>query len=98
MYPSRDARELGILLKISRDLDVVGDLTATVGDPSELLAWATVLADPEVVGWHTRDSGHRYLEVNARHERAPVRGCVAAVLPCDHHREFWRALGLDALA
>jgi len=30
MYPAKDARELAILLRISRELDVVGDVTATV--------------------------------------------------------------------
>ena len=38
MYPAKDARELAILLRISRELDVVGDVTATVDNPSELLA------------------------------------------------------------
>lgn len=98
MYPAKDARELAVLLRISRELDVVGDVTATVDNPSELLAWALVLGPPEVVAWRAGDSGHRYLHVAARRNRAPIRGCITAVLPCERHEEFWNALGLDQLA
>jgi hypothetical protein len=98
MYPAKDARELAILLRISRELDVVGDVTATVDNPSELLAWALVLAKPEIVAWRADDSGHRYLQVSAHRSRAPVRGRVSAVLACDQHPEFWTALGLGQLA
>jgi hypothetical protein len=97
MYPSKDARELTILLRISRELDIVGDVSATIDNPSELLAWATILTDPEIVAWRGRDSGHRFLHVTADHERAPVRGRVTAVLPCEQHLAFWRTLGLDEL-
>ena len=97
MYPSREARELAILLRISRELDICGDVTATVNNPSELLAWATILTRPSIRAWRAQDSGHRYLEVTADHPRAPVRGHVAAVLDCDHHTEFWTECGLDAL-
>ena len=85
MYPSKDARELAILLRISRELDIVGDTSATVDNPSELLAWATILTNPAIVAWHAKDSGNRFLQVTADHERAPVRGRVTAVLPGDHH-------------
>ncbi|QWZ09948.1 hypothetical protein KRR39_09585 [Nocardioides panacis] len=95
MYLSKDARELSVLLAISRELDIVGDVSATVADPAELLAWASVLTDAEVVAWRAKDSGHRYVQVAADRHAAPVRGRVAAVLPCDRHREFWNALGLD---
>ena len=98
MYPSKDARELAILLRISRELDIVGDISATVDNPSELLAWATILTNPAIVAWHAKDSGNRFLQVTADHERAPVRGRVTAVLPGDHHPEFWNALGLEDLA
>jgi hypothetical protein len=97
MYPSKEARELAILLRICRDLDIVGDITATVDDPSELLAWATILTDPDVTAWRAKDSGHRYLQVTAEHRRAPLRGSVAAVLPAEQHPEFWHALALDDL-
>lgn len=98
MYPAKDARELAILLRISRELDVVGDVTATVDNPSEILAWALVLSKPDIVAWRADDSGNRFIEVGADRSRAPIRGRVTAVLPSDHHREFWSALGLDDLA
>ena len=97
MYPAQDAREISVLLRICRDIDVVGDVTATVDSPSELLAWASVLSDAQIVGWRARDSGHRYLQVTAERRSAPVRGRITAVLPCEQHPEFWRALGLDGL-
>lgn len=97
MYPSKDAREIAILLRISRELDVVGDVTATVDNPSELLAWANILAGPEIVAWKAKDSGNRYIQVTADHPHAPVRGRISAVLPASQHPEFWHALGLDDL-
>jgi hypothetical protein len=97
MYPSKDARELSVLLRISRELDVVGDVSATVDNPSELIAWASILSEAEIVAWRSKDSGHRYIQVTADHRSAPVRGRVTAVLACDQHLEFWHALGLDEL-
>lgn len=97
MYPAKDARELAILLRISRELDIVGDVTATVDNPSELLAWALVLSQPDVLAWRADDSGHRYLQVTADRRRAPIRGRVTAVLTCEQHPEYWNALGLDQL-
>ena len=97
MYPSKDARELAILLRISRELDIVGDVSATVDNPSELIAWNSILTDATVAAWCAEDSGHRYLQVTADHPRAPIRGRVAAVLPCGQHPEFWHALELDDL-
>jgi hypothetical protein len=97
MYPSPQARELTILLRISRELDVCGDLTATVDNPSELIAWASVLTDPTVVAWQAQDSGSRFVHVGADHHRAPVRGHVSAVLSCEQHPEFWDALHLEDL-
>lgn len=97
MYPSKDARELAILLRISRELDIVGDISATVDNPSELLAWAYVLEDPTIAAWRAEDSGHRYLQVTAEHQRAPIRGRVAAVLHCEQHPEFCEALELTHL-
>jgi hypothetical protein len=92
MYPSRSASELGILLRISRELDVVGDVTAIVDNPSELLAWATTLTDPAPLAWRASDSGGRYVQVSATHDREPIRGQITAVLHCDHHMEFWNEL------
>jgi len=97
MYPSAKARELAILLRISRELDVCGDLTATVDNPSELIAWASVLVDPKVLAWRAQDSGSRFVQVGADHHRAPVRGHLTAVLSCDQHSEFWDALALANL-
>ena len=92
MYPTRASRELGILLRISRELDVVGDVTAIVENPSELLAWANTLTDPTVSAWRAADSGGRYVQVSAIHKHEPIRGRVTAVLDCDRHQEFWREL------
>jgi hypothetical protein len=97
MYPSAKARELAILLRISRELDVCGDLTATVDNPSELIAWGSVLTDPQVLAWRAQDSGCRFVPVGADHHRAPVRGRVTAVLSCEQHPEFWEALPLSGL-
>jgi hypothetical protein len=97
MYPSQEARELAILLRISRELDICGDVTATVDNPSEILAWATTLTRPHIRAWRAQDSGHRYLQVTADHQHAPVRGHVAAVLDGEHHPEFWNQCGLSQL-
>jgi hypothetical protein len=97
MYPSKDARELAVLLRISRELDVVGYISATIDNPSELLAWAHILSEPEIVGWRAKDSGHRYLQVTAEHKKAPVRGRITAVIPGNQHPDFWTELGLDHL-
>ena len=88
-YPTADSRQLSILLRISRELDVVGDVTATVDQPSDVLAWATVLPEPTIGAWRAEDSGHRYVQVTAPHHRDPIHGRVTAVLPCEAHREFW---------
>jgi hypothetical protein len=97
MYPSAKTRELAVLLRISRELDVCGDITATVDSPSELIAWASMLATPTVLAWRTQDSGCRFVHVAADHHRAPIRGHVTAVLSCEQHPEFWDALHLDDL-
>ena len=97
MYPAKDAHELAILLHTARDLDIFGDMTATVAGPSELLTWALILSRPEVVAWRSRDFGRRYLHVTAGRNRAPRCGQVTAVLDCEQHRDFWRAIGLDDL-
>jgi hypothetical protein len=97
MYPSRESRELAILLRISRELDVCGDITATLDNPSELLAWARIFTDPSITAWRAQDSGCRFVQVSGDHHRAPVRGHIAAVLACDQHPEFWDELNLDSL-
>jgi hypothetical protein len=97
MYPSREAREIAILMKISRELDICGDLTVTVDSPSELIAWGSVLAEPSIAAWQATDSGCRFVQVDAEHHRAPVRGRVAAVLAADQHPDYWNALDLADL-
>lgn len=97
MYRSSHARELDSLLRLSRELDIVGDVTATVDNPSELIAWAANLTNPSVTAWRAKDSGFRYIQASAEHTRAPVRGCISAVLSCDAHLEFWNALGLGPI-
>ena len=98
MYPSQEAREIAVLLRISRELDVCGDVTATVDNPSELIAWASALSHPAIVAWQASDSRCRFVQVSADHHRAPVRGRVAAVLACERHPDFWDALDLADLA
>jgi hypothetical protein len=92
MYPTHQAREISVLLRISRELDIVGDVTATVDNPSELVAWANILSDPIVAAWRGEDSGHRYVQVTATHAHEPVRGRVTAVLHCEQHPQFWHEL------
>jgi len=89
MYQSSDARELLILLRISRTLDIVGDVSATVDNPSELLAWANTLADPAIFAWRADASGKRYVHVTATNSANPIHGRVTAILPGDLHKEFW---------
>jgi len=91
MYPSENARQLSILLRTSRELDIVGDVTATTDNPSELLAWAHILPQPEICAWQG-ESGKRFVQVSAIYTRDPVRGQVTAVLECDRHPEFWHEL------
>ena len=92
MYPSADQRELTVLLRIARDLDIIGDVSVTVDNPSELLAWADVLPEPGVVAWRTRDSGKRFAQVSTSHGRSPIHGEVTVVLGCEQHRAFWDEL------
>jgi hypothetical protein len=88
MYPSADARQLSILLRISSELDIVGDVTATVENPADLLAWATLLPQPIICAWRAH-SGKRYLQATAAHDRLPVHGRITAVLAADQHSQFW---------
>jgi hypothetical protein len=91
MYPSADSHQLSILLRISTGLDVVGDVSAKVDNPADLLAWTTVLPESDAWAWRTR-SGNRYVHVTAAHNRLPVHGRVTAVLSGDQHRYFWDEL------
>ena len=95
MYPSENARQLSILLRTSRDLDIVGDVTATTDNPSELLAWAHILPKPTICAWRG-ESGKHYVQVSAAYTRDPVRGQVTAVLECSLHPQFWQELIVDS--
>lgn len=92
MSTPTDAAELTTLLRISSELDIVGDVTATVASPSDLLAWARTLTEPTICAWRAEDSGHRYVHVTARHHRNPIHGWVTAILDADEHHPFWTAL------
>jgi hypothetical protein len=92
MSTSIDAQQLTTLLRISSELDIIGDVTATVANPSELLAWAHALPEPTLCAWRAEDSTNRYVQVTAACHRNPVHGRVTAVLTGDDHRQFWAAL------
>ena len=92
MSRSADERQLAVLLRISQSLDVVGDVSATVEDPSELVAWANVLRDPTIFAWRGHVSGKRYVHVTAVNATEPVHGRVTAALRADDHPAFWKAL------
>jgi hypothetical protein len=88
----RSPHTLSTLLRISSELDIIGDLTATVDDPSALLAWAHTLPEPIICAWRAEDSGTRYVHISASCHRAPLRGQITAVLNAEPHRAFWSAL------
>lgn len=92
MSPPLDGHELSTLLRLSSELDIIGDVTATVASPSDLLAWAHALPEPTICAWRAEDSGNRYVQVTAAYHRNPVHGRVTAVLTADDHRTFWAAL------
>ena len=92
VYPAQESRELGILLRISTGLDIIGDVSATVDSPAELIAWARILDQPSIAAWTAHDSEARFVHVSASHQRSPIHGRVTAVLPCAQHAEFWSAL------
>jgi hypothetical protein len=92
MSPTLDTHQLSTLLRISSELDIIGDVTATVATPSDLLAWAHPLPEPIICAWRAADSGNRYVQVSAACHRNPVHGRVTAVLTADDHHPFWAAL------
>ena len=98
MSTSIDAYQLSTLLRLSSELDIIGDVTATVTNPSDLLAWAHALPDPTICAWRAEDSGNRYVHVTAACHRNPVHGRVTAVLAGDDHRLFWAVLLPEDLA
>jgi hypothetical protein len=91
MYRSENSHQLSVLMRTSRELDIVGDVTATVDHPADLLAWSDLLPEPTVCAWRAH-SGRRYVQVTARYHHDPVHGRITAVLAADHHRRFWDEL------
>ena len=98
MSTSIDAYQLSTLLRLSSELDIIGDVTATVTNPSDLLAWAHALPDPTICAWRAEDSGNRYVQVTAACHRTPIHGRITAVLNGDDHRLFWAVLLPEDLA
>jgi hypothetical protein len=92
MLTSPNTHQLSTLLRISSELDILGDVTATVDNPSALLAWAHALPEPAICAWRAEDSGNRYVQVSATCRRSPLHGQVTAVLSGENHRPFWSAL------
>jgi hypothetical protein len=92
VFESSEERQMGVLLRISQTIDVVGDVSVSVANPSELIAWANTLNDPMIFAWRGSISGNRFVHVTAVHARTPVHGRVTAVLAADDHLTFWKAL------
>lgn len=92
MSTSIDAHQLSTLLRVNSALDIVGEVTATVANPSELAAWGPSLPEPTICARPAEDSGNRYVHFIAACHRTPVHGRVTAVLTGDDHRLFWAVL------
>jgi len=92
MSSSADERQLTVLLRISQSLDIVGDVSVTVDNPSELLAWANVLPDPTIFAWRGHVSGKRFIHVTAVNGTNPIHGRATAALRADQHMRYWEAL------
>ena len=92
MSSHSSAAQIMTLLRVSDAIDLVGDVTVTVGNAADLVAWTHVLAEPVVAAWRATDSGHRFAQVSARSAHTPVHGHITAVLDCDRHRDFWAVL------
>ena len=92
MFESAKERQLAVLLRISESIDIVGDVSVTVANPSELLAWADVLPSPNIFAWRGHGSGKRFVHVTAVSASNPVHGRITAALRADGHPAFWKAL------
>jgi hypothetical protein len=92
MPSSADERQLAALLRISQSLDIVGDVSVTVDNPSDLLAWANVLSNPSIFAWRGHVSGKRFVHVTAVNGTNPIHGRATASLRADRHQEFWKML------
>lgn len=83
---------MAALLRISESLDIVGDVSVTVANPAELLAWANALRQPTIFAWRGHVSGKRFVHVTAVNGSNPVHGRVTAALRADEHTRFWKEL------
>jgi hypothetical protein len=92
MNSSGDARQMAALLRISESLDIVGDVSVTVANPAELLAWANTLPGATIFAWRGHVSGKRFVHVTAVNGSNPVHGRVTAALRADQHTRFWKEL------
>src|SRR5919107_1604995 len=92
MNSSGDARQMAALLRISESLDIVGDVSVTVANPAELLAWANTLPRPIIFAWRGHVSGKRFVHVTTVNGSNPVHGRVTAALRADQHMRFWKEL------
>lgn len=86
------AEQITSLLRVSSAIDLVGDVTVTVGHAADLVAWTQVLSEPVVTAWRATDSGNRFAQVSAHSAHTPVHGHITAVLDCDRHRDLWTVL------
>jgi hypothetical protein len=91
MYRSENAHQLSVLLRTSRGLDIIGDVTAAVDHPADLLAWSDLLPEPTLCAWRAH-SGTCYVQVTSPYNHDPVHGRVTAVLVADQHHDFWKEL------
>lgn len=92
MSDKTTTKEMGRLLQHASTLNIVGDATAAIETPEDLLEWTNALACPLILAWRCIDSGYRYVQVQARHAGPPVNGHLMIYLPCENYREFWSAL------
>lgn len=91
-YQDHAARQILILLRVSDDIDIIGDTNVTVTNPPELLAWTELLEAPTIIGWRSLEAGHRYIHVETFHDAPPIRGTISVSLTGDDHREYWNEL------
>ncbi|GAB3762223.1 hypothetical protein [Microlunatus parietis] len=89
---SNHAHQIAVLLRASRELDIIGDVSVLVDSPGELVAWAGLLPLPTMIIWRAEKTGRRYVCLTATHREAPIRGQIMITLDGDRHRGLWRRL------
>ena len=92
MFPSDAYQPIATLLRISETIDIVGDVSVTVANPAELLAWAQTLTSPSIFAWRGHVSGKRYVHVTSVNAANPVHGRITAALRADDHMDYWHVL------